>query len=1138
MGLVVLLFSLLSFTAAAQTITGTIVGTVRDPSSLPVAGASVTLTQPGTGAVRETKTNDAGDFRFTNVPPADYTLAVKAGGFKQAERTGFSLSASETLPIGEIRLEVGSITETVSVVAQGAVVQTASSERSGVITSTQVENIQIRGRNVMSLLTLLPGVVSPNEPEQIARNWAGNVNGNRVDANSLSVDGMGLNQIGAARNLLLSVSQDAVSEVKILLSNYQAEYGRYSGANVQVITKSGTRDFHGLGSYFKRHEQFNANSFFNNRLGIPKQKYRYNTWNYNIGGPIYIPGKLNRNRDKLFFFWSQEFWPTRSTVSGRQVTLPTELERKGDFSQSVDQNGARIPVVDPVTRQPLPNNVIPASRLDANGVALLSVFPLPNFFDTSISARRYNTVFSSGTSSPQKIGTLKIDFNLHPKHQVFTSYLFHSDTSTGWQVPAHGGTNWNQTFMTYATDPRQVVVRYQAILQPTLINELSAGVNGRGEWHGISDDQLAKQTRAAAGFHVPQLRPGINPLGVLPNATFGGIPGAVAISFDNRFPLIGSRMLVMLTDAITKTAGAHIIKGGVSLEREFTTAWGATGFNGIFDFSRNVNNPLDSGHPFANAELGVFSTYQEARSRPVFTNWNTVNEWFVQDAWKVSRRLTLDIGARFYWIGARVQRGNMISGFDPTRFDASKMISLITPATVGGRRVGVNPRTGEAFPAAAIGAIAPGSGLEANGMVVPALVAGYPAGMYDSPAPRLAPRFGFAWDLDGTGKTAIRGGFGVFYNRNDTSSGPSIQPPLQDTPTIFYGTFQTLGSSAGLVFPQAVTGLDPHPKPTQSMNVSLSVQHDIGAGIVLDAGYVSTLGRNQMWRRNINPVPFGANFDPRNADPTNTRVPLPNSFLRPMPGYADVNMIEWAGSSNYHSLQVTMNRRFRKGLDFGASYTWSKTLDYIDDDEGAIAVLVPLRVWNYGLAAFDRTHVFKANFLYSLPPTPWSNALSRWALRDWQISGIAAMSSGAPATAGFSFVNAVDTTGTSSQGARISLTGDPTLPRSERTFERNFRTEVFRPPDAGTIGNSARTTLRLPGFQNWDLSAVKSFPVHERVRVQFRAEFYNAFNHTQFSNFDAAARFDARGAQVNNRFGEMTAARSPRIVQMALRLSF
>jgi hypothetical protein len=225
-------------------------------------------------------------------------------------------------------------------------------------------------------------------------------------------------------------------------------------------------------------------------------------------------------------------------------------------------------------------------------------------------------------------------------------------------------------------------------------------------------------------------------------------------------------------------------------------------------------------------------------------------------------------------------------------------------------------------------------------------------------------------------------------------------------------------------------------------------------------------------------------------------------------------------------------------LDFGLSYTWSKTLNYVDDDDNVTSPLVPIRIWNYGLASYDRTHVAKFNFQWAIPRAPWQNVVSRVITRGWQMTGIATMTSGAPVAIGYSFVNPVDTTGSASQGARISQTGDANLPRGERTFERNFRTEVFVPPAVGTIGNSARTSVRAPGFHNWDLTMMRRIPIGERFKTEFRAEFYNAFNHTQFSGFDAAARFDAQGRQVNARFGEMTGTRSARLIQLAVRATF
>jgi hypothetical protein len=293
-----------------------------------------------------------------------------------------------------------------------------------------------------------------------------------------------------------------------------------------------------------------------------------------------------------------------------------------------------------------------------------------------------------------------------------------------------------------------------------------------------------------------------------------------------------------------------------------------------------------------------------------------------------------------------------------------------------------------------------------------------------------------------------------------------------------------------------------------------------------------------MWTRNLNAIPFGATFDAKNLDPTQANTALAPQFLRPIIGYGNIDIREWAASSNYHSMQTTVNRRFSRGIQAGLSWTWSKALDYNDVDTDRVSTLVNPRVWNYGLAGFDRTHIAKVNWLWEAPKTPWRTGVLNQAFNGWQVSGIASFVSGAPAGVGFSAAGLTNVTGSPTDGARIVVTGNPVLPKSERTFSRNFRTDVFRQPERGTLGNAAKTVLRLPGINNWNITAQKNFPIREQWRMQFRAEFYNAFNHTQFSNFDTSPRFDAQGNQLNTRFGEFTAARPARQIQFALRMFF
>lgn len=383
---------------AAQTITGSIIGTVLDSSGLPIAGVEATVTHIATGAAREVRSNERGDILFNSLQPGAYNLTIAAKGFKTLQQQNISLSANQTLPIGKLTLEVGALAETVTVSSQGATVQTASGEHSDLISADQLDGLMTKSRNVMSLLSLMPGVYDAGgigNQDFMDRNFELYVQGNRRSTSSVSLDGMTTNPMGNNFNNVVTVSQDSIAEVKVLLSNYAAEYGRTSGASINVITKSGTKSFHGLGSYFKRHEQFNAGNFFSNRVGLTKPRYRYNTWSYNVGGPVILPAGLNKNRDKLFFFWSQEYWPLKGSSAVTRLTVPTALERIGDFSQSVDLNNRLVTITDPTTKLAFPNRIVPANRIDASGLALLKVFPLPNFTDRLVSAGNYNYIFQA-----------------------------------------------------------------------------------------------------------------------------------------------------------------------------------------------------------------------------------------------------------------------------------------------------------------------------------------------------------------------------------------------------------------------------------------------------------------------------------------------------------------------------------------------------------------------------------------------------------------------------------------------------------------------------------------------------------------------------------------------------------------------
>ena len=1136
------LLLLTSLTALAQSITGSLAGVVTDPTDAAIPKAAVVLRLNATGAERTADTNEAGRFFFGSLQPGAYTLTIEAAGFRRLERTNVNVTAAETVSLNDLKLTVGQVSDSVVVEAQAAVVQSQTAERAGVLTGSQVQNLAIRGRNVTSLVSLLPGVVDLDDSENLAVNWNFNVQGNRRNTNNLTIDGATVNAIGNNFNSVVAVSMDAVAEVKVLLSNYQAEYGRMSGANVSIVTKSGSKDFHGLASYYKRNEALNANDFFNNRLGRVRPRYRFDTWNYNVGGPVMLPGAGRRLKDKMFFFWSQEFWPLSVPTALAQRTTPTALERAGNFSQSLDVNNALIVVRDPFNnRTPFAGNVVPASRIDTNGRALLNFLPQPNFTDRGISRGQFNYVFQDVVDQPKRTDTLKLDYNVTASDIVTFSYSARNDINDG-KVGIPAGTGNYDVYRQRSENLGKLFLgRYQKIFSPTLINEFNGSYSTRPLNNSISDDALASIQRDKIGFTLGQLNPPSNPLNLIPNMSFGGVPNAVAVSMDGRTPLTTTHEIISISDNLTKTFTSHTLKLGFYYDRLWAENQPTGGaFNGSFNFGRNVNNPLETDYAFSNAIVGVYNQYDEPTARVFPVNYATNIEWFVQDNWKVNRKLALDFGVRFHYLPQSWIDGDAMSGFRADAFNRGQAVSLIEPFRQGTARVGRNPNTGEIVPAALIGAIAPGRGNPANGMVSPLTDSSIPRSLMKEPGVLLAPRVGFAYDVSGNGKTAIRGGFGMFYNRMSHGvvlTDFAAQPPIINLPTLFYGTMSTLRNATGVQFPANVLGLDPNAKIPSVMNFSLSVQRDIGFGTIVDAGYAGSLGRNLLWQRNLNALPLGTNFLPSSRDTTNNAV-LPVNFLRPYTGYGNLNLREPGASSNYHSFQLSVNRRFASRLQYGVSYTWSKSLDYNSDDAATVSNIIPVRVWNYGLSSFDRAHVLKVNWLYDLPNAVERNNPLRWVVNDWQVSGIYTASTGAPAGIGFSTVNPVDITGSPTEGARIVLNGEPSLGRGERTFSRWFDTSVAALPAVGTIGNAARTNIRLPGINNWDLTAYKNFRFKERFSTQLRAEFYNAFNHTQYSGVDTTARFDAQGRQVNTQFGQVTATRIGRRIQLAVRVTF
>jgi len=911
-----------------------------------------------------------------------------------------------------------------------------------VITTQQLENVAQRGRNVVGFLRLLPGVNTSGESE--ALHGAGaigtglpNIGGVRSSALTIGVDGQQGQDNGSSNTYTTSVSLDAVAEVKVLLNTYQAEYGRNGGAVVNVVSKSGTREFHGSAYWYKRHEMFNAQNFFSNAAipTIPKARYRYITEGLTFGGPVMIPKLFNTSRQKLFFFLSLETNPSLEPQSITRLTMPTALERQGDFSQSA------LKPKDPATGAPYPNNIIPPSLFNKNGQALLNLLSLPNSFDPNGS---YNYLFQDTRKGSRKQELFRIDYRATDKDSLFFRGTYFDTTSEGYNL-----TTWDFVKVQQIFYNKHASLGYTRILTPSIINELNLGARRPQERlpFPASASDLAKVRRPTSGFTVGQFYPRANPDQIIPQASFGGVQNSPSFGsfFATRFPQVEDDIDWNIGNNLSWIKGSHNFKFGIYAERDRITT--GFGFNvpwmGSFNFGTGGSNPLDTGNPYSNALTGVFQTYDEA-TNPTKPSATAVNiDWFVQDSWKVTKKLTLEIGLRVAYFTPWVQTDGLQSSFALGRYKPSDAPVLYQPGLSGTTRVAVNPLTGQTLTNAYVGTFVPNTGNPGNGYVT-TRDGNYPPGFYEKSPELLQPRFGFAYDVFGNGRTAVRGGFAK-TNQLVRYEPQSAAAPISFNPRVYNQNLGTFLNATGVLSPGNATGHDRYLKSPDYYNISLGVQQNIGFSTVLDVKYVSSLGRNLATTRDINRIPFGARFLPQNQDPTRPGNPLPDSFLRPFPGYNSITYRESSGSSNYHSLQATANRRYSNGLQFGVAYTFSKTMDYEN-----LPTYRSFREWSYGKADFDQTHVMVINYSYDMPRFSKlvSNRVTKLALDNWQVSGITTFASGTPFNVNLnttSTTNNVDLSG-GGDGQRVNVNGDPRLAHGDRTVDHIFNTSVFSLP--------------------------------------------------------------------------------------------
>ena len=1180
--------ALLSFSASlfGQNVTSSVLGTVVDPANAAVAGAVVQLTNQSTGALSHTVTDSTGLFRIVNLLTGTYSVAVDAKGFKKLNVKDVVVDASEAHDLGRLVLSLGDVTESVSVTAEVAAVQTASSEKAPLLDSSQLNMEAIKGRDLMSYMKVLPGVVDTNNGRDIS---GGAILGSLTFSGNTGITGF---MVDGATDMDTGCSTcfahfepniDAIGEVKVLMSNFSAEYGRNAGAMISVTTKSGTQQFHGSGWWTHRHEDLNANQFFNNQTGALIPRYRYNIAGWSLGGPVYIPKLFNTSKTKFFIFASQEYTRSLLNANNQYRTMPSDLERHGDFSQSFNPGNSLIVITDPTTGAPFPGNVIPQNRINGWGQAMLNFFPLPNTVFPAGSAQYQQDNFQSQASGShtRRDDIIRADVNATSKLNGYFRYGHDYDFSDA----LYAGIQFNSAIQGHPNPGTGLVGSVNYTFSPTLVNQ--ATYNWSYNYFSYYEEVPAQVARSLgngtagtpqAGQPLPSLFP-LHPLGpgpggdllegpascsngycpYLPGFSFGGTPVNAANFSESNVDYVNTNRIYQFSDNLTKIWRNHTIKAGVYIERNRKLQPGGPSYTGSYNFGRDVNNPLDTGDGFANALLGNYDTYNENSGHFVYDVYYWNREFYIQDDWRVGKRLTLNYGVRFYNMSPQVDTLKEFSYFNPSQYKPGASPLIYTPfcknganPCSGSNRVAINPATGVQAPASYIGLFVPNSGNPANGMVVAGLN-GAPLETYTTRTILPAARVGFALDVFGNGKTALRGGWGMFYDRLDGNQVylMSGQPPVGYQPTAYYGNISNLASAGGLIGPPNVSQYSGDTPTPQSRSASLGVQQNIGFGSVLDVSYQGTWGINRNILVNVNPVPLFADFNPAYADTTaattNPLQPqhLTSAFQRPTyPGFGDIRVQSFFGRSDYEGLQVALRHRLQHGLTFGVSYTWSRMMGIFTLDELLSAEQNRSRY--YGPQGADRRQVGAINYSYDLPrPGQLLHFKPLGIVTDnWNLSGITGFSSGAPFTPGFSTTNGLDITGSASEGARIDVVGNPfaNVPQGTPGLPhgvRYFNPAAFAEPGIGTIGNAGTNVMYGPGFMNWDMTLTRRILLGRESRsLQMKVEAFNVFNHTEFTGVNSGYIFNAQGVNTNANIGALTGERGPRVLALELRVQF
>jgi outer membrane receptor protein involved in Fe transport len=1083
----------------AQESTGTISGSVTDPSGAVVPSAAITVTNTQTGVVRKETTNSSGFFVITNLAVGNYSLTAEASGFKRFEAKQIRLDVNDRLNI-PVHLEVGGTTETVSVNESTVQLQTQSAELSDLIGARQTQALPLNGRVFSQLVMLVPGVVSENgtigNGVGISSDTTVSINGNQSNSNLWLLDGQNNMDIGSNAQNVVTPPLDALEEFKVLRSNYSAEFGGGTGGVVNVVTKQGTRDFHGTVYEYFRNDKLDANDFFLNQQGQPRNELRFNNFGYTLGGPIWIPGVYNRDKTKDFFFASYE---GRRNVTGNVVqdNVPDAAERAGDLSELGEPN-------------------VPASQIDPNALAILARYPLPNATGGS-----YNFVASLPTGTVDDIQLYRWDHNISDKAMLMARVMTESQGLANINNQLWADDNFPSVSSDWTFSALNSMVKLTNIITPTVVNEFQFGYTNNFihfQTSKSSDPVLASRS----GFAYTELFPQTS--GSFP--TVNGVDGFGTLS--HQAPFTNREAILQWQDSLSWTVGTHNVKTGFFIGRgrkREPANGGVDDTAGIMSFNS-----------FHDLLTGQLAQYQEEETlNPVYDRWHDY-AIYVQDTWKATSRLTLDYGLRWQYLGQTFSAHNNIANFYPSFYNPSQCsLAAFTPDGL------VDPTRCNTLN----GIVTP----QSPGIPGPALVKNHPNDW--------EPRLGIAWSPGiFNNKLVFRAGAGMFHGRDAISQTSALgQLPPNDRTAILTGVSISSLAPFNPNTPQPpiqLGSLEPNYDNPLSYQYSAGIQYSVTSDTLFALGYAGSHQIHQGLNVDINQVPYADLLSVYEYENSGGSLGINPDTVRPYLGYSHIYVNSREAVTSYNSLQASVERRLTRGLQLQLAYTFSHMISDgpNQDTEGRSkpvqdAYNIPAEK---AFGTQDQPQTLSINAVWEIPIFAHAgNRFLKNGLGGWQLNGIYSLRSGLPQTVCLDH----DVVGLASGTdicERVDAVSNPNLSSGQRTVTDYFNVNAFQLQAPGTFGNSGRNNVRGPGINNFDLSLFKDFVLPhvkglggtESPRLQFRTEFFNAFNHTQFAGINTTfvPVQDVAGSGSSSPFGSVSGARDPRQIQFALKLIF